>query len=71
MLPGSLTKTSFVEPLVAYRIKGTIDSISEEALGIDRKLPEATRSIRCGESSSRPCQTSLGQRSWQIATAIE
>ena len=56
-LPGSLTKASFVESLVASHIKGTIDSISEEALGIDRKLPEATRSSRCGESSSRPCQT--------------
>ena len=57
--------------LVARCVKDTIDSISEEVLGIDRKLPEATRSESRCESASRPCQTSLGQRSRQIATAIE
>ena len=71
VLPGSLTETSFVEPLVVYHIKGITDCISEEVLGIDRKLSEATRSIWCGESSSRPRQTQLGQRSWQIATTVE
>ena len=71
ILPGPLANTPCVESLVAHLVKGTIDSISEETLGIDRKLPEATRSIRCGEPSSRPCQISLGQRSWQAATAIE
>ena len=63
--------TSFVESLVAHHNKDIIDCISEEVLGIDRKLPEATRNIRCGESSSRPRQASLGQRSWQTATTIE
>ena len=38
VLPGSLTEASFVESLVAYHIKGIIDCISEEVLGIDRKL---------------------------------
>ena len=68
VLPGSPSKTPCVESLVAYCVKDTIDSISEEVLGID---PEATRSESCCESASRPCQTSLGQRSRQIATAIE
>ena len=34
VLPGSLTEASFVESLVAYHIKGIIDCISEEVLGI-------------------------------------
>ena len=38
-----------MESLVVHHIKGITDCISEEVLGIDRKLPEATRSIRCGE----------------------
>ena len=36
---------------MAYHIKDTVDSISEEVLGITRKLPEATRSSWCGESA--------------------
>ena len=68
---GPPAKTPCVESLVAHCVKDTIDSISEEVLGIDRKLPEATRSESRCESASRPCQTSLGQRSRQIATAIE
>ena len=71
VLPGSLTKTPCVESLVAHCLKTTVDSISEEVLGIDRKLPEATRSESCCESAPCPCQTSLGQRSRQIVTAIE
>ena len=56
---------------MAYRIKVTVDSISEKVLGNTWKLPEATRGSRCGESSSRPRQTCLGQRSRQIATTVE
>ena len=42
ILPGPLTETSFVESLVAYHIKGITDCISEEVLGIDRKLSAAS-----------------------------
>ena len=58
-----------MEPLVAYHIKGAVDCISEEVLGIDRKLSEA--SSRCCGSSPRPRQTQLGQRSWQVAATVE
>ena len=34
VLPGSLTEAPFVEPLVAYHIKGTVDCISEEVLAL-------------------------------------
>ena len=49
-LPGSFTETSLVESLVAYRIKDTVDSVSEEVLGNTRKLPEATRGPDCYDS---------------------
>ena len=71
ILPGPPAKTPCLESLVAHCVKDTSDSISEEVLVIDRKLPEATRNESRCESASRPCQTSLGQRSRQIATAIE
>ena len=68
VLPGSLTEAPRVESLVAYHSQSTSDRIPEEILGIDRKLLEA--SSRCNESSPCPCQTSVGQRSWQIATTV-
>ena len=46
--------------LIAYQKK---------VLGIDWKLLEA--SSRCSESSSRPCQTQVGQGSRQIAPTVE
>ena len=58
-----------MESLVAYYCQSTSDRIPEEVLGIDWKLLEASR--RCGESSSRPCQNQVGQRSWQVATTVE
>ena len=64
VLSGSFIETSLVESLVASYIKITVDSIPKEILGITRKLLEATRGSRCGGSSSCPCQTSLGHRSW-------
>ena len=71
ILPGTFTKTHLVESLVAYHRKGITDCIPEEILGIARELPEATRSSRCGESSSRPSQTLLGQRSRPSAATVE
>ena len=58
-----------MEPLVAHCIKATVDCISEEVLVIDRELPEG--SSRCCESSPRPRQTQLGQRSRQVAATVE
>ena len=58
-----------MESLVAYHFQCASDSLPEEVLGIDWKLLEASR--RCGEPSSRPCQTYVGQRSWQAATTVE
>ena len=70
-LPGPFTETSLVESLVVYCIKTTVDIISEEVLGRTRELLEAARGSRCGESSSCPCQTCLGQRPRQIAATVE
>ena len=69
ILPGTFTKTHLVESLVAYHRKGITDCIPEEILGIDRELPEG--SSRCGESSSRPSQTLLGQRPRLSAATVE
>ena len=66
---GTFTETSCVESLVAYHSKGITDRIPEEILGIDRELLEG--SSRCEESSSRPCWTSLGQRSQPSAATVE
>ena len=69
VLPGTFTKTHLVESLVAHRRKGITACIPEEILGIARELPEG--SSRCGESSSRPSQTLLGQRSRPSAATAE
>ena len=69
ILPGTFTKTHLVESLVAYHRKGITDCIPEKILGFARELPEG--SIRCGESSSRPSQTLLGQRSRPSAATVE
>ena len=71
VLPGAPSQTHLVESVVAHHSKGITHCIPEEILGIDRELPEATRSIRCGESSPCPSQTCLGQRPRPSAATVE
>ena len=68
-LPGTLTEASFVESLVAYHIKGTVDSISEEVLGIDRKLlhsPSVPTYLKVVPSQQTTLSISTAMPPWRM-----
>ena len=69
VLPGAPPQTHLVESVVAHHSKGTTYCIPEKILGIDRELLEGSK--RCGESSSCPSQTCLGQRPRPSAATVE